>query len=118
MSQKSAKKERKQVAELTNAEQLRIAAESAPAVSQLVSDTNKVIAQMQQNWPMSDKIQFCMWFLGVATPEQMAEEMGLVMVAEAGDDAQQEMDFGGTDETNDTEDEGDVSDTDAEGTAQ
>ena len=115
MSEKEVKKSRKHIRLVTTAEQLRIASESAPAVAKLVSDTNLVIKEMQANWSMADKVQFCMWFLGVATPEQMAAEMGLVMVDEVSNDAQHEFDFeGDRDATDDTKTEGDTSETGAE----
>jgi uncharacterized protein YukE len=100
----------------------KIAEESAPAIQQLVSDTNEVIKTMQSTWSMEEKIQFCKWFLGVQTVEQMAETMGMTEVEttctdpeDCQCDPQLPLDMGGTDEQGD-EDESDTDNLDSETT--
>jgi predicted nucleotidyltransferase len=85
----------------------KIAEESAPAIKQLVSDTNEVIKTMQATWSLEEKIQFCKWFLGVETVEQMAETMGMTLMDEDDYDPQLPLDLGGNDEQVD-EDESDT----------
>jgi hypothetical protein len=45
-------------------------------IPQLANNTNEVIMEMQATWPYEDKVQFCRWFLGLETMEDLMATLG------------------------------------------
>ena len=63
---------------------------TAKLIPEMANNTMEVMQQMQETWPMEEKLQWCRWFLGLENIEDMIPELA----EQSADPAQMELDFG------------------------
>jgi hypothetical protein len=48
---------------------------AAKLIPEMANNTMEVMQQMQETWPMEEKVQWCRWFLGLENLEDLIPEL-------------------------------------------